>query len=114
MRASSLCIATFETFLTAILWAQPSATPAVASRVATLPNGIEISQGELHEQILALRDDVLRVRAWRGDKAPEDASWAVLASARHSSAAVTPANSSNRAGFHTVKLFVDVDERTLK
>ena len=114
MRASSLCIATFETFLTAILWAQPSATPAVASRVATLPNGIEISQGELHEQILALRDDVLRVRAWRGDKAPEDASWAVLASARHSSAAVTPANSSNRAGFHTVKLFVDVDERTLE
>jgi alpha-glucosidase len=114
MRASSLCIATFGTFLTAILWAQPSATPAVASRIAALPNGIEITQGELHEQILALRDDVLRVRVWRGDKAPEDASWAVLASARHSSAAVTPANSANHAGFRTARLFVDADEGTLE
>jgi len=114
MRANSLCIAVVGTFLTASAWAQPSQTPAVESHIAALPNGIEISQGQLHQQILALRDDVLRVRAWRGSKAPEDASWAVLASARHASAAVTPANSGNHAGFRTAKLFVDVDERTLE
>ncbi len=114
MRANSLCITMVGSFLTAILWAQPPQTAAVANRIAALPNGIEISQGELHEQILALRDDVLRVRAWHGDRAPEDASWAVLASARHASTAVTPANSANHAGFRTAKLFVDVDERTLE
>ncbi|MGC2300728.1 MAG: TIM-barrel domain-containing protein [Acidobacteriaceae bacterium] len=112
MRANSLCIAVVGTFLSASVWAQSSQTPA--SHIAALPNGVEISQGELHQQILALRDDVLRVRAWRGSKSPEDASWAVLASARHASVAVTPANSRNHAGFRTSKLFVDVDEHTLE
>jgi len=104
MRANSLCITMVGSFLTAILWAQPPQTAAVANRIAALPNGIEISQGELHEQILALRDDVLRVRAWHGDRAPEDASWAVLASARHASTAVTPANSANHAGLSLIHI----------
>ena len=40
-------------------------------------------------QVNALRDDVLRVRMWKGDAVPEDASWAVLADARTSSVPVT-------------------------
>ena len=35
-------------------------------------------------QVTALRDDVLRVRLWKGDAVPEDASWAVLPQARTS------------------------------
>jgi alpha-glucosidase len=33
-------------------------------------------------QVTALRDDVLRVRVWKGDNRPEDVSWAVLPSSR--------------------------------
>jgi alpha-glucosidase len=111
MRASRLCIAVVVSFLGVTLWAQPSQTPA--SSVVAFPNGITITHGELHEQITALRDDVLRVRVWRGDKAPEDASWAVLPEARHATVSVTPGKSAGTVGFGTSKLLVDIDAATL-
>jgi alpha-glucosidase len=93
------------------LVAQAHSAPAVSGpAVSALANGIEVSGGELHEQITALRDDVLRIRIWRGSTPPEDASWAVLAVARHASVAVTAAN----AGFRTGGLAVDVDPQTLE
>jgi alpha-glucosidase len=75
---------------------------------------MEISRGELHERITALREDVLRVRVWRGDQAPEDASWAVLASARRASISTTPLNATDRDGFRTSALSVTVDPETLE
>jgi len=46
------------------------------------PNGIEIRSGTAVIEITALRDDVLRVRVGAEGQLPEDASWAVLPSAR--------------------------------
>ncbi len=64
------------------------------------------TRGEVTIQIAALRDDVLRVRMWRGKNAPEDASWAVLAASRMSSVEL------NREphGFKTQRLHVLVHE----
>jgi alpha-glucosidase len=106
---SALCVF----FFTAVaLWSQQSATPA--SAFSPLPNGVEVRAGDVHERITALRNDVLRIRIWRGDNPPEDASWAVLAEARHASVAVTPAVGMGAAGFSTSALTVAVDPVTLE
>ena len=98
----------------AMVGAQSNPEPATPKAVANaLPNGVEIRCGTLNEQITALRDDVLRIRAWRGDTPPEDASWAVLASARHAAVPVTADNTLNHFGFRTHALIVAVDPQTL-
>src|SRR3984885_1305147 len=83
------------------------------TRSKALPNGLEIRDGEARVQITALRDDVLRVRVSRSQTLPEDASWAVLASARTSSAAVTVDEAGGKVGFHTRLLQLSVDRSTL-
>ena len=112
MHAGRSYIAVIVTFFSATIWAQ--AGPAPAGAVSALPNGIVIRSGDLHEEITALRDDVLRIRAWRGDKAPEDASWAVLASVRRASVPVTATSSADGYGFRTKGLVVGVDQQTLE
>jgi alpha-glucosidase len=95
------------------LHAQPQ--PAASGlTVSALPNGIAVRSAGLHEQITALRDDVLRIRIWRGETPPEDASWAVLAEARHASVSVSVDNAANRAGFRTHDLAVEIDLHTLE
>lgn len=84
------------------------------SSARTMPNGVVVRYGELHEEVAALRDDVLRIRAWRGDTPPEDASWAVLATARQASVPVTADNDSNHFGFRTKALNVAIDAQNLK
>jgi alpha-glucosidase len=79
-----------------------------------LPNGIDITSGPAHEQITALRDDVLRIRISSTSTLPEDASWAVLSSARQSQVAVTPLNSDAVIGFMTKSLRVEIDRATLQ
>lgn len=59
-------------------------------------------------QIVALRDDVLRVRVAPYGQYPEDASWAVLPASRTASVNVTPENTNNSVGFKTAKLHVSV------
>ena len=71
-------------------------------------HGIEIRSGAAVLEITALRDDVLRVRAGADGQLPEDASWAVLASARTAAVAVTPETSAVAVGFKTAKLHVSV------
>ena len=90
------------------------AQPDRQAIVSNLANGIDVRVGDIHEQILALRDDVIRVRIARGMNLPEDASWAVLADARHSAVAVTPTSSENRLGFSTHALSVELDKQTLQ
>jgi len=115
MRADHLYIAMIVTSLTAMAWSQPGdRRPATAGNVSVLSSGIAIQSGKLHEEITALRDDVLRVRLWRGDRAPEDASWAVLPTARHASVPVTTMKSMGGYGFRTRKLTVVVNTRTLE
>jgi alpha-glucosidase len=58
-------------------------------------------------EVTALRDDVLRVRMWKGTAEPEDASWAVLPSARSSRVAIV----AESRGFSTGKLRVTVDDQ---
>jgi alpha-glucosidase len=82
------------------------ATAAAAQQITASPSGITATADGASLQVSALRDDVLRVRMWKGDDAPEDASWAVLPEARTSSVAVT----SDAHGFSTKALKVSVDE----
>jgi alpha-glucosidase len=114
MRSKGLFIpAIFGLLLPAVAGAQPESA-ASSSSVSYLQNGIEVQNGPLHERITALRDDVLRVRIWRGDTPPEDASWAVLPEARHASASVVKEEAAEQLGFHTVALAVALDRHTLE
>ena len=57
--------------------------------VAPVPGGAEWRRGRFVMRVVALRDDVLRVRIGRSRALPEDASWAVLPEARLRHVAVT-------------------------
>src|SRR4051812_39566447 len=85
---------------------QPKAT------AANQTSGITLLSKGVHLSIQALRDDVLRVRYWRGATMPEDASWAVLPDARKSSVKV--ASLSNKTGFTTSALRVEIDPQSLQ
>ena len=114
MRASYLLFVNFLSFGPAILWAQGQQIAAQNSTVKTLPNGIVVTSADVHEEITALRDDVLRIRVWRGNNQPEDASWAVLTEARRASVPVNTADSGDRFQIRTKSLAVDVDKASLK
>ena len=79
-----------------------------------LPNGIEVYSGKAILQILALRDDVIRVRVARDGVLPEDASWAVLPAARQHSVSVIADASSAAVGFRTKSLRVQIERTTLR
>ena len=85
----------------------------VSSSHATA-NGTEIRSGAATLQILALRDDVLRVRVGPAGQLPEDASWAVLPASRTATVAVTPESSSGSVGFKTAKLHVAIHKDPLE
>jgi alpha-glucosidase len=82
--------------------------------VSSLPNGIDVQAGDLHERIVALRDDVLRITVAHGRGLPEDASWAVLTSVRRSSVSVVGGSSGDHLGFRTKALIVQLDNATLQ
>ena len=85
-----------------------SQTEVAASPTAhAIPGGVEQSSGDVSIRVTALRDDVVRVRMWRGRESPEDASWAVLPSARTSSVQVT----AEAGGFRTKVVRVRIDEQ---
>src|SRR5580698_8727776 len=63
-----------------------------------LNNGIEIRSGAAIMQIMALRDDVVRVRVGPVGQLPEDASWAVLPDSRTAAIAVTQESSASVIG----------------
>jgi alpha-glucosidase len=87
--------------------------PAVTG-YTSLPGGIDIQAGPAREQIVALRDDVIRIRVSRTQTLPEDASWAVLAAARQSSVSVASMVTDASIGFSTKSLRVAVDRATLQ
>jgi alpha-glucosidase len=78
-----------------------------------LRNGIEVRAGQAVMQVVALRDDVIRIRMARAGNLPEDASWAVLPSARSEQVEVNGEDSSEAVGFRTKLLQVHIDRTTL-
>jgi alpha-glucosidase len=90
--------------------AEPGMT-AKTSVIAT-SNGLRLSEGMRILDIAALRDDIIRVRISHSGALPEDASWAVLPSARSSMARVTPTTSATDIGFSTGQLTVSVSRAT--
>lgn len=91
----------------AVLFAVSSMAVRVAAQTVpmqSLPNGIRMQNAGQLMEVTALRDDVLRVRVWPEGHEPENVSWAVLPTALHSTAAVTP----EAHGFATGKLHVVV------
>jgi alpha-glucosidase len=84
-----------------------SAVVMRAQQIKPLPSGLTAIAADTTLQVTALRDDILRVRIWKGSAAPEDASWAVLPSSRTSSARVSP----EPHGFVTKQLRVSLDEQ---
>jgi alpha-glucosidase len=78
-----------------------------AQQLTPAPNGVTAKNGDTTLQVKALRDDVLRVRAWKRDAEPEDASWAVLPAARASEVQVV----AEEHGFQTKQLRVAIDDQ---
>jgi alpha-glucosidase len=96
-------------------WAGPTlmgallSVNAAAQQLTPIPAGMTMTSSGVTLEVTALRDDVLRVRMWKGADAPEDASWAVLPEARSSrTAAVAESH-----GFATKTLRVTVDDQLL-
>jgi alpha-glucosidase len=79
---------------------------------SALPNGIDLRSGDARMEILALREDVVRIRVSRSLEFAEDASWAVLDEARQSRVAVTPTTTADTVGFQTAALRVAVNRQT--
>ncbi len=76
-------------------------------------NGIEITAGPGTIRIEALRDDVIRVTISATAQLPEDASWAVLPTARAARAIVKPEQDASSVGFDTKMLRVRVSRENL-
>jgi len=92
----------------------PRTLGSIAS-VSSLPNGICIktSSGGV-EQIVALRDDVIRVRASATASLPEDASWAVAEGTRKSSVSVEREDTADTIGFRTGSVHVSIARADLR
>lgn len=98
--------------LSALLLTSFAQTAKPRTALTIQPDGLTAQSNGVHLLVKALRDDVLRIRYWRGTVMPEDASWTVLSAPRKSSAHVTalPAH----RGFSTSAMTVEVDPRDLR
>jgi alpha-glucosidase len=105
MPARRLYTRTAASFLTLFLFAKV----APGQQITPAQSGLTASADGVTLQVTALRDDILRVRMWKGDAVPEDASWAVLSQSRTSRVPVTP----EVRGFTTKALRVSVDDHLL-
>jgi alpha-glucosidase len=83
-------------------------TPGMVAAVRHLPNGIELTAGRVHLRIVAVRNDIIRVRMATGANWTEDVSWAVQDPARHASTDVRALAEHDCVGFATAALTVRV------
>jgi alpha-glucosidase len=88
--------------------------PADSSDFQILPNGIEVRRNDTVLTVIALRNDILRVRLSAKGVLPEDASWAVPADIRHQAIDVSPESFPDAYGFHTKLLRIRIDRITLR
>jgi alpha-glucosidase len=94
--------------------AQRLSPPENPPAIKVLSNGIEVRSGMIVLQVVALRDDVLRIRQATNGELPEDASWAVPQTIRQQAVTVTPETTDNTSGFRTKALRVRVEHGTLR
>src|SRR5579862_4026045 len=80
----------------------------------TLPNGVELRHSGMLLQVVALRDDVLRIRLAAKGELPPDESWAVPTGIRQQHVDVTPDATADTAGFRTKALRVRIERATLR
>src|SRR3984957_16914816 len=92
-----------------LLYQEESRAQKNPATVKNLANGVEVRKGNTILQIVALRDDVLRVRESLDGALPEDAPWAVAESIRKQAVAGVPQNGPTSAGFQTKSLRVAID-----
>lgn len=78
---------------------------ATAQTIQAMPDGIRMNNTGTTLEVTALRDDILRVREWRGADIPEDSSWAVLPQSRTAQVPVTATTD----GFRTKDVQVKID-----
>jgi alpha-glucosidase len=93
---------------------QGAASQNGSSGSKALSNGLEVRSSKTLLRVVALRDDVLRVREAENGNLPEDASWAVPAQIRQQAVEVTPEALSDVVGFHTKTLRVSIEPATLR
>jgi alpha-glucosidase len=79
-----------------------------------LPNGMELRCGKAMLQIIALRDDIVRIRVGPLGTLPEDASWAVLNEARTHSVHVIQETGNTNIGFRTQSLRVQIERVSMR
>jgi alpha-glucosidase len=109
--AAALLVAT-----SAITAQAQSAQPRIALESVTaakaLPNGIELQSGPATIQIVAMRQDIIRIRIAPTSTLPEDASWAVVPASR--TATVPVQANGDGTGFKTAALQVKVERNPLR
>ena len=88
--------------------------PPDSSDSQILPNGIEVRQNANVLRVVALRDDVLRIRLSSSGGLAEDASWAVPADIRQKAVDVFTDSLPDAYGFHTKLLRVQIERTTLR
>lgn len=81
---------------------------AEEKRFQAIAGGVEVRGDSALMQVIALRDDVLRVRMAKGGALPEDASWAVLEEPSKSRAAVKLKSSAEGISLTTKVLRVEI------
>ena len=93
-----------------LIGAPAQAVQTLSGAFTHLPNGIESGHGATRVQVTALTNSIIRVRISREGKFGEDASWAVPASVRHESVAV----SATEDGFRTKAIAVHLNPETFQ
>jgi len=115
--ARVLLACSFAIFIALAASAQTT-SPTVSLDAVTafdaLHDGIQIQAGPSTMRIIALRDDIIRIRVSPDSTLPEDASWAVLAEARKKSVGVQAMQDNSAVGFRTATLDVRVERNPLR
>ena len=95
--------------LTPIFMASGVSAQTRTAEYVTVGNGSGV-----HLTITALRDDIIRIRAAKGDMPPpEDASWAVSSVVRAKTVPLEVIEDENTYEFRTAKVIIKVDHKTL-
>ncbi|MGH9530603.1 MAG: TIM-barrel domain-containing protein [Terriglobales bacterium] len=110
--ASSFVAPTFASAETSASQSEVAVESVTGSQ--PLRDGIEIQAGAASLRIIALRDDIIRVRITAASTFPEDASWAVLPAPRGKSIEVQPIQEDASVGFRTASLEVRVERNPLR
>ena len=87
---------------------------AAAPTVTELPDGLELKGDGVHFRVQALADDLLRVRASRGEDFGEDASWVVPATVRAGTVHVQQRAEAGAHEFSTARLVVRLEASPLR